>query len=406
MRLFRPPIDVTPNRSWLMAAMALVMVTGGFVRSALPVLSIFVIREFDLSASEFGLLLTLFMMSLTVGAPVTGRITDVVGGRRLLTARFVVVVFGLAAAAAAPSYLMLAVVVIITALSLGGGNPGTNKLIAQYVTAGHRGTVMGVKQSGGQLGVLVAGLVLPAIAVAASWRVSLVTGIVIPIVGLMLLLTVVPPDRPGAGRAGGTSTVAPFDSMVLRQIGLVGFAMGAGVSAVFGFLPLYAQEEVGMSSTAAGAVVSLMAFVGVGARILWGRQSERADHFSEPFALLALLSIGATAAIAAASTVGSLVLWIGAAAAGASLEAWNSVGNLAVVTLVDLQHAGKASGLVMLGFLLGGALSPFAFGYLVDISGYGAAWTLVASCFAAALIVSLRWRHTEHNQLATPGRAA
>ena len=406
MKLFRPPIDVTPNRSWFMAAMALVMVTGGFVRSAMPVLSIFVIEEFDLSASEFGLLLTLFMMSLTVGAPVSGRITDLVGGRRLLTARFVIVVFGLAAAAAAPSYLLLAVVVIITALSLGGGNPGTNKLIAQYVAAGSRGTVMGVKQSGGQLGVLVAGLVLPAIAVAVSWRVSLVSGIVIPIVGLVLLLTVVPPDRPGAGRAGGAATIAPFDSTVLRQIGLVGFAMGAGVSAVFGFLPLYAQEEVGMSSTAAGAVVSLMAFVGVGSRILWGRQSERALHFSEPFALLALLSIGATAAIAAASTVGSVVLWIGAAAAGASLEAWNSVGNLAVVTLVDLQHAGTASGLVMLGFLLGGALSPFAFGYLVDISGYGAAWTLVASCFAAALIVSLRWRHTEHNQLATPDRAA
>jgi nitrate/nitrite transporter NarK len=301
---------------------------------------------------------------------------------------------------------VLAVVVSITALSLGGGNPGTNKLIAHHVATGGRGTVVGVKQSGGQLGVLVAGLMLPAIAVAASWRVSLVAGIVIPIVGLALLLTVVPPDRAGGGKAGVRSREAPFDSGVLWQIGSIGFAMGAGVSAVFGFLPLYAQEEVGMSSAAAGAVVALMAFVGVGARILWGRRSERVGHFSEPFAMLAVLSIGATAAIAAASTIGPAILWIGAAVAGASLEAWNSVGNMAVVTLIDLQHAGKASGLMMLGFLLGGALSPYAFGILVDSSGYGAAWTLVGVCFSAALIVALRWRRDQQGQQPIPDPAA
>jgi predicted MFS family arabinose efflux permease len=370
------------------------MMTGGFIRAALPVLSTSIIDEFDLSRSEFGLLLTLFMVALTVGASLMGRVADVVGGRRLLAFRFTIAAAGLFGVMAAPTYLAIAVAVVLTAMALAGGNPGTNKLIATHVVPGRRGTVMGVKQSGAQLGVLVAGTLLPVLAIATSWRTSLLSGVAIAAAGLTVLMAVVPPDA--APRSGEPGTIGwSTYRNVAGRVALIGLAMGAGVAAVFGFLPLYAQEAAGMSSTSAGALVSVMAAVGVLARIAWGRQSERSRHFGTPFVALALLSIAATAAIAAGEYAGSWLLWLGAAGAGASLEAWNAVGNMAVVALVEMDHTGRASGIVMTGFLAGGAVSPYLFGLAVDAtSEYTPAWAMVAALFAVAAALSLRWRRT------------
>lgn len=376
----------------LMVALFAAMIMGGFFRSSLSVLSKFIIEYFGLSRSQFGLILTCYTLALALGAPLLGVVTDRIGGWRLLVGRSVGVAVGYLGVAFAPSFGSVFVAIAFTGLLLAGGNPGTNQLIARDVAPGRRGTVMGVKQSGGQLGVLVAGLVLPSLALATSWRVSFGVGAAVPLVGLVLLLLLVSPDGPGPG-GGRPVATSSHESGAVRRLVLIAVAMGAGVQVVFGFLPLYAQEAVHMSPAAAGGLASLMSVFGIGARIGWGRRSERNRHFSETLLVLALLSMAATIMIAAGQYVGSWLLWPAAACAGASLEAWNAVGNLAVVTSVDLQDSGRASGVLMFGFLAGGSTSPFVFGLVVDHFGnYTWGWGLALATLSVASYASWRWR--------------
>jgi cyanate permease len=75
--------------------------------------------------------------------------------------------------------------------------------------------------------------------------------------------------------------------------------------------------------------------------------------------------------------------------------AWNSVGMLAVISLVDNATLGRASGLVQLGFLAGYASSPTLFGASVDLTGsYGPGWVGTLGVFAAAFVVLLAWRRS------------
>lgn len=381
-----------PRMRGLFAAMlALAMAAGGFLRAALPVLSVFVIDEFGLTTSEFGFLLTAYMVSLVVGAAIMGRLTDVLGGKRALIIRFVVGAGGIVGLAIAPGFPWFVAVVVLNSLVMGGGNPSTNKLIATHVPVGRRGTVMGLKQSGGQLGPLYAGLVLPTLALATSWRVSLLSGLVFPAAALVLLLLIVPTDSPVSRRR--EAPISALDRRLMVRLALISLTMGMGTAATFGFLPLYAQEAVGTSAATAGLLMATMALVATVGRVVWARQSERSRHYSVPLAALAFLSIMATLAIISATEFLSL-LWVGAISAGASLESFNSVGNMAVVALVPIEHAGRASGFTMAGFLIGGSVSPALFGIVVDAAGYRPAWGLLLVCYSTALLLSLRWRWT------------
>jgi len=107
---------------------------------------------------------------------------------------------------------------------------------------------------------------------------------------------------------------------------------------------------------------------------------------------MSLASVVAALAIWSASEVGPLLLWVGAVAAGAGAFAWNAVVMLAAVTGAEARHAGRASGVVHLGFLSGLALGPVTFGFVVDTSGtYAFAWGGVAALFALGALVAGAW---------------
>ncbi|HEX6207643.1 MAG TPA: hypothetical protein VF058_04705, partial [Actinomycetota bacterium] len=105
-------------------------------------------------------------------------------------------------------------------------------------------------------------------------------------------------------------------------------------------------------------------------------------------AAMSLASVVAVLAVSSATGLGAWVLWPGAVAAGAGLFAWNAVVMLAAVTGSEARHAGRASGVVHLGFLSGLALGPVSFGFLVDSTGtYAWSWTGVGVlCLLGALL--------------------
>lgn len=375
------------------ALLALTMASSTFAFTTFSVLSSSLLDSFGISRWQLGALVTATAAVGAVLSPPLGRISDRIGGRNALTLTLAVSAVALAGIALSPVYL----VAVGAALAAGAGqasaNPATNKLISMHVADGGRGMITGIKQSGVQVGVFLGGSLLPLGAATIGWRPTLLLCASGPLFGLVIARRVVPRDqdtdhdRPTPAIAG-----SPARSPFLLRLAAFGLLVGAGWSAVFTYLPDYGQNVLGWSQTRAGLLVAAAGMSGIAGRIGWSWFAEHRLDAPRTLVLLAAFGIGAVGTILASSLV-SVLLWVGAAALGASSGSWNSVGMFAIIDRLPQRAAGAASGVVMFGFLVGLGIGAPAFGWSVDATG-GYVVGLVASAAVhvagLAMAVTLR----------------
>src|SRR5690606_28544794 len=126
---------------------------------------------------------------------------------------------------------------------------------------------------------------------------------------------------------------------------------------------------------------------GVAGRILWGRVAEIRLGTWRSLEYIAVLAAAAAVVLLVAPRAPWL-LWVAAVLTGFSASAWNAVGMLAVIETVTPAQAGRASGVVLFGFLSGLGLGAPAFGFSIDRLGtYGPAWSIAAVAFCSAWVV-------------------
>lgn len=370
------------------------MVSTAFHVFVISVLASVLIDDFGLSRFELGLIGSLNTAVGALTAPGTGRITDRIGARRSSVVAQLICGFGFALMAIADSVAMLIVSAAILGVPQGWGNPTTNALIAERVPAGRRGTVTGIKQSGVQLGIFLAGVTLPAMSDVVGWRGAMWIYAAV-FTGFALIPLVLPrhgslDDEPtGAAPVAGTPVALPhYDMRAVWLIALYAFLMGTGGGAIGRFLALFAEEEAGLSNAAAGLVLGLSGLVGIGTRVTAGRLAE---HRIAPLPMLAVLAgVGVVVSLLLTVTlsVGAWLLWPIAVLFAVGYAAWNAVAMLAIIVGVDRSHAGRASGAVMVGFLGGLAVgSPIA-GLVIDATeSYQPVWigTLVLAVGSAVV---------------------
>lgn len=371
-------------------ATVVALASGTFMGSALAVLSRFLIEEFSLSNAQFGLLATASTLGSAIGAYFIGRIADRTGGRRLLRVHFALCLIGVVAAALAPNYLWLLATVGVVGLVSASANPATNRLIAVSVPARSRSAVVGVKATGQPLSIIAAGALLPTAALAWGWRGGLLVGVLFPILG-MALMPSVPPDEPEES-SDPTASAAGYRTTIL-WVAAHGFCVGGGAAAVVAFLPLFGQEAIGLTPTAAGALLSLAGLMSVVGRLVWGRIAGRVTHVSRSMVWLSATSIISTVFLILSGGMESVpLLWMAAAASGFTMMSWNSVGMSAVVAEVDVGSAGRASGAAMSAFLAGWMVTPSIFGWTLDLTGsFLVGWAIVLGLHAAALAAPFLW---------------
>jgi MFS family permease len=172
---------------------------------------------------------------------------------------------------------------------------------------------------------------------------------------------------------------------------LYGALTGLGVSATMTFLPLFAKEDQGWTTTRAGLLIAGIGVVGVIARISWGSFSERRLGHGRTLRLLALQSSLAAAllGLASAGFAPSWVLVPAALLVGSGAIAWNAVGMLAVMDYSPAGLVGRGTGLVMLGFLTGIGVGAPLMGLSVDrLAVYTPGWVVVAAFFVMSALVA------------------
>jgi len=370
------------------------MVTTAFQLFVLAVLASVFIDEFGLSRFELGLIGSLNTAVGAVTAPGTGRITDRIGARASATVAQLIAALAFVMMAVATSTLMLVAATIVVGVPQGWGNPTTNALIAERVAAGKRGVVTGIKQSGVQVGIFLAGVTLPVMNETMGWRAAMWIYAVAFVASAMLPLLMPKTPPPLEVAPGGRAETdaergvgRPYDMRAVWLIALYAFLMGASAGAISRFLPLFAEEELAMSNATAGLVLALSGFTGIGTRIIAGRIAE---HRIAPLRFLAILAVNATftgALLLFAVSVGAWSLWPIALLFAVGHSAWNAVAMLAIILGVDPALAGRASGTVMFGFLGGLAVSAPVAGLIIDRAGYQPVWIVatILTLLAAAV---------------------
>lgn len=361
-----------------------------FALTCYAVLAADLIAEFDVDRWQIGALVTAMSLGGAVISPRVGTIADAMGAKRSTTTTIALATAALVGLAIAPRYWVIVVAALVGGIAQAMANPATNKLIALHIEPGRRGVITGIKQSGVTAASALGGALLPPVAIVAGWRWA---------VGLFALLAtfggvlsvLIPPD-PVSENDGSERAAHPLDPYIFR-LAAYGFILGGAGTAIFTFLPLYAVESLGLGAAAAGLAVAVTGVAGVIGRILWGRFAEVRFGTWRSLEYIAVLAALAAAVLVAAASFPWLV-WVAAILTGFSASAWNSVGMLAVIETVTPSQAGRASGVVLLGFLGGLGIGAPAFGYSIDRLGtYGPSWTAIGVSFLLGLVV-MRFRVT------------
>ncbi len=404
------------RRVVLPLTLVVVMTASSFQIFVFSVLASPIITDLGLSRGTLGLLGSLNTLVGAVSAPITGKITDRIGARRSAVIVLVISAVGMAVLGLAGHWWLLAVGALIAGIPQGWGNPATNTLISTRVPQGAQGVLTGVKQSGVQVGVFLSGLTLPALATLFDWRgaVWVYAGV---FAGFAALIAVVLEQddaddiasraRATKDRAASVSTKPPLDPAII-PIAVYAFLMGSAGGAAGRFLSLYSEEVMGFTTGAAGAVVAIGGLLGIASRIGTARVAE---HRVNPVRLLGVLSTVGTAyclLLLFVPELGDGALWFSPLPYAIGIAAWNAVAMLAVITRTPRSQAGRASGVVMVGFLGGLSVGTPLAGWTVDVTGsYRPMWigATVLTLIATLVVVATDAGFTNRSRLAN-GRTA
>ncbi len=377
------------SKAGLGAVTAATMATATFPIIVSSVLAAELIDRFDIGRAQVGLLVTATALVGALASPFFGRLTDRIGAVAATRNVLGIGMVTLTALALAPSYPFLVLAAIATGIPNGWSNPATNSLIVDNVPTGSRGVVTGVKQSGVQVGTFLGGLLLPVLAVLWDWRIAVLVFLVMPLAGLGGMVGRQDPVE-HENRVERDRSPIPLP---VKWVAVYGTLSGLATSAVFGFLPLFAEEDQLWSSRAAGFLVAVVGLTGIAARIFWTAASEKRVGHGRTLRILALLTTITTAllALAALDVVSSWVLLPAAVLLGGGAIAWNAVGMLAVMDFSPPGMVGKGTGVVLLGFLLGLALGAPLMGLSVDAFGtYAPGWLASAGLLIGSVVIAGR----------------
>ena len=300
-------------------------------------------------------------------SPWAGKLVDRWGPRRCTVGLLLLVAVALGLLAVSRGGVGLALALVVNGFPQALANPATNKVILVSVPATRRSGVIGWKQSGVQMGALVAGLPLVWVAMWLGWRVAFVVAAVVAILLAVWALGVLPRGE----RVGPASPVA-WQGAGMVRLAFFSLFLGVGVSSVNSHLALFSTSTLGMSSVQAGALVAILGAAGVVGRIFWTGRASRwgAGRLLTPLAAGAVLG---PVLLWASPWVTSLV-WVAALFVGGVGVAANAVSMVSVIARSSAAAVGSATAVVSAGFFAGYAVGPPVLGALAEAVSYQQAW--------------------------------
>lgn len=274
--------------------------------------------------------------------------------------------------------LAIIVAALIMGMGYGPSTPASSTLLAQGTPPNWMNLVFSIKQTGVPLGNMLAGAVLPSLALAAGWRVAALASAA----ACLLMAIAVQPLRAGfdtardpnrrffaRGLLSGPLKLV-FRTPSLRRMAIISFTYSGMQVSLSAFLVTYLNHDLGMPLVLAGMVLSVAQAAGVGGRVLWGIV---ADRLVQPNYVLGGLGLAMTVAalLAGAFTAHWPLAAILAVAAlfGGTAVGWNGVYLAQIARLSPPGRAGEVTGGTSFLTFGGVMVAPTVFSAILSATG-------------------------------------
>ena len=280
---------------------------------------------------------------------------------------------------------------VLIGMAYGPANPAGSHLLARLCAPHLRGRVFSVKQTSVPVGATIAGLLVPAVALAWGWQAA---GPVIALLCLGATVAVQPwrarldCDRDPSAHPFAAHPLAAVRGTwrppALRRTVLASAAFSMGQFCFTAFFVAYTMQRTTFDLAETGSLFSVGFIAGIAARVGWGWVADATSSR----ATLAVLGLAMAVTALAATNVGPGWTWpalaLLSAAFGATAVGWNGVYLAEVARLAPGGDVGAATGGAMFFTLAGSAFGPALFGAVAQSFGYDAAFVLMAAVTGAS----------------------
>lgn len=371
---FHTPVLGTRRGAVLLAlSLMLLMVAAGMCFSLMPIVTAEMQDRFGFSASQIGLLTSVFMLAFGLGAIPLGLAGARWGGRVLLAGTGLLALGTLLFAFTA-SYSWFLVGRLLQGVGAGGHVPVANALLAHAVGRRYQGWALGVFGCGHGVGVVAGLLILPSAQAAGGYRAAFLVTAGIATVFLMIssahkVVRGLPPRM--AADLSFTGLMRAVGTVALNWRLLLLIAMNLGVGAVFVGLitwtPSFLHDQRG-ASLAVAAYLS----AGIGAAQILGNIFGAAamSRWGKTLVLVVGMAVMLIATVLVPFAPGTAAVFVCVTVAGFLTMAMFPplMGSIPEV-VPRLEQVGPASGYLSTVNLLATLLTPWLFGVLLDSYG-------------------------------------
>ena len=401
--------EVTYRYRWVIAGVLWSTYVVIFMhRLGMGPLAPFLKQDFGLTSTQVGSLMSAAALGYMLSIMPAGWAVDRVGVRRLLLIGQVgggVFILGMFWA---PSYEAALFIMLMSGFGCGCLMPSTTKGVMVWFPLRERATIMGLKQTGVNVGGIIAAAVLPAVALAVGWRFGFIMlGSLAIIIGITSFILYKEPPAPALSPSRDVTTSAGvarqargqmlrelFKSRDLWLVAIAGFALAAAEFAVIAHLVLYLTESLLLPVVTAGGILAITETGGILGKPGSGLISDRifAGSRRKVYLLWGILAGVMCLVIALWGPALSWALYPVLIVLGVAAIGWGGIHLTLVAELAGTELAGTATGATGVAVNAGTMVGPLLFGFIVDTSGsYQQAWLscvgLSVVCVAAMFFV-------------------
>lgn len=185
---------------WVVLALMVALTFINYIdRAALSIVAPYVMKDFNLSPADMGLLFSAFFISYAIFCFVGGYVSDFWGPKKTIFIAIVLWSLFAAAPAIAWSFASLFIFRIIFGAGEGPVSSVTNKMINNWFPATERAKAKGITDTGMSLGAALAGPIVGLVAVEFGWRISFITLMLLGFIWVVFwqkMVTDFPKDHP------------------------------------------------------------------------------------------------------------------------------------------------------------------------------------------------------------------
>jgi MFS family permease len=369
-----------------------------FLQLTLPPLFPLLRSELDVSWAALGIVSSVFYGASGIAQTVAGFFVDRLGARRVLLVGMTVMGLAIGLAGFARSYWMLLGAAALAGLGNSVFHPADYSMLNSSVSARRIARAYSVHAISGNLGWVLAPMVVGTVTHVAGWRVALMTAGGLALLGTLVLAT----QTRGLGAAMGAPVSAGRGASLRADLRVL---LAVPIVMAFGYFALLTASTTGIQTFAVpalGLIYNAPLALATGALTVYlfgnatgiltgGFLADRATRH-DLVAATGVLCAAALMVLLASGRVPLAGITIAMAATGFSMGITAPSRDMLVRAATPRGSSGKVFGFVYSGLDLGSLVAPPVYGVLLDRGEPRAMFALVAALMFVMILTVIQVR--------------